>query len=136
MNDSSDWLLKFEESIKKLRSKQVRDLERPIRVAVLDTGCNLKDEFFQERGIENIEELPGNGCYDQGHWFDCLGLSNEARDDDENQHGTAIVALLLRLVIRPILHIVRVRKSSDDTDSMVDAVVRVITKHETPRLHI
>ena len=79
---------------------------RPVRVAVLDTGCDLSVHFFNGPGIRQEERLTD-------HWLDCLDESNEPVDVDRGHHGTAMVTLLLRLLPSAEIYVARVSKDSN-----------------------
>lgn len=89
-----------------------------IRVAVLDTGCDINHEYFYGPGSDHIERL-------DGHWLDCVEESDEAVDEDPGRHGTAMLTLLLRLLPPDAeIFIVRVAKNGEDLGVAQDRIAR------------
>jgi hypothetical protein len=76
---------------------------RPVRVAILDTGCDIDHAFFNGPG-----EVHSDNLYSR--WWDCLDESTEPVDNDPNRHGTALTALMLRLVPGAEVYVVRIAK--------------------------
>ncbi|KAH7133081.1 hypothetical protein B0J13DRAFT_93100 [Dactylonectria estremocensis] len=79
----------------------------PVRIAVLDTGCDINHEYFDGPGVCQDERL-------NGHWFDCVAGSDEIIDEDPGRHGTSVLALLLRLLPSADIFIARIAKHTDD----------------------
>lgn len=80
---------------------------------------------------------PGDGQAHRldGHWFDCLGESNEPIDEDLGRHGTAMVALLLRLLPHAEIYVVRVaRGMKSDAESGVEGLS--ILKESTSKVTV
>lgn len=84
---------------------------RPVRVTVIDTGCDITAPIF---------DLPGQRNRLKGHWKDWMDESLKPRDD--HGHGTEIVSLLLRILPNAEIFVARVAK---DLDSLVDAGERI-----------
>ncbi len=80
---------------------------RTVKVAVLDTGCDIEHEFFCGSGSRQDQRL-------EGHWFDCLAESDELIDEDPNRHGTAMVALILRLIPDAEIYVIRVARNANE----------------------
>lgn len=49
-----------------------------------------------------------------GHWLDCLNEAENPRDEDPNQHGTAMATLLLRLLPAAEVYVARVARDSEN----------------------
>ncbi|KAF1940517.1 subtilisin-like protein [Clathrospora elynae] len=100
---------------------------KTVNIAILDTGCNMEDDFFVGSGIGHIDDLE-----DPDRWFDCLNESTGPVDEDPKSHGAALTALLLRLVPDASIYIVRITQNSDGlliaTDNIVEATA-FATKH-------
>lgn len=77
---------------------------RPVKVAILDTGCDIDHAFFNGPGDEHRDNL-------LGRWWDCLNESEEPVDDDCDRHGTALTALMLRLAPGAEVYVVRIAKN-------------------------
>lgn len=87
----------------------------PVRIAVIDTGCNLKAPIF---------DIPGYETRLRGHWKDWLDEFNfEPRD--EHGHGTEIVSLLLRILPNAEIFVARVARSQADLDTAGGIIVKV-----------
>lgn len=91
---------------------------RAVRVAVLDTGCDLEHKFFSGPGIRQDKRL-------EGHWFDCLGESPEPVDEDPDRHGTSMVALLLRLLPNAEVYVVRVARNAEGLFTAKQSIAHV-----------
>lgn len=115
IRDSESWLNCFDFVNSSLRASLAKGT-RALRVAVLDTGCDVEHTFFSGPGDGQAHRL-------DGHWFDCLGESNEPIDEDLGRHGTAMVALLLRLLPHAEIYVVRVaRGMKSDAESGVEGL--------------
>jgi hypothetical protein len=79
---------------------------RAVKIAILDTGCDLDHIFFSGPGADQRDDL-------LDRWMDCFCASDEPIDDDKDRHGTALAALMLRLLPGAELFIVRVAKDAD-----------------------
>ncbi|KXH69684.1 hypothetical protein CSAL01_12615 [Colletotrichum salicis] len=99
---SQKWLQQFEVINRQLGPAE--DHNR-VKVAILDTGCNLNNPIFQDSKI--LHRL-------LGHWSDSFVESAQMVDEDPRQHGTLLAALLLRLLPEASIFIVRVAKYSQD----------------------
>jgi hypothetical protein len=99
---------------------------KPVKVAVLDTGCNLSAHCFNSVAVRQDERLAG-------HWFDCLDEDEEPVDDDPNQHGTAMATLLLRLLPRATaeIYVARVSRNADGLSAAKDNIAKV-RPHRSP----
>ncbi|CAN9404123.1 unnamed protein product [Alternaria alternata] len=107
--DSSSWLDKFDHCIRTLeRSVEGENQRNAIKIAILDTGCNTDDDFFSDVGMNYLDDLPGSG-----RWYDCVAEIHEPIDQDPKKHGTALTALLLRLVPKALVYVIRVAKDAE-----------------------
>ncbi len=97
----------------------VKQDTKAVKIAVLDTGCEVDHVFFSGPGSRQDERL-------QGHWFDCLGESDELVDQDPQRHGTAMVALVLRLLPNAEIYVVRVARDSKDLSIARDKIADVV----------
>lgn len=87
---------------------------------MLDTGCDINHEYFDGHGIDDIERL-------DNHWLDFVEESDEVVDEDPERHGTAMLALLLRLLPPDAeVFVVRVAKNAEDLGVAQDRIARVI----------
>ncbi|KAF6822502.1 hypothetical protein CMUS01_11058 [Colletotrichum musicola] len=109
------WLERFDsinEHLKQLAS--YGSAGATVRIAVLDTGCNLNDDYFNRRPKD--EDRVG------AHWYDCLGESSTPVVEDPDQHGTAMTALLLRLLPSASIRVVRVARNVQDLAAAKDRI--------------
>jgi hypothetical protein len=90
----------------------------PVRIAVLDTGCDIKDGYFDGPGAGQDERL-------DGHWLDCVEESYDMVDEDPDKHGTAMVTLLLRLLPHADIFVFRVAKNTDDLGMAQNRIAQV-----------
>ncbi|KAK1704937.1 hypothetical protein BDP67DRAFT_532235 [Colletotrichum lupini] len=95
------WLQQFEVVNQQLGPAE--DHNR-VKVAILDTGCNLKNPVLQDSiGLHRVLG-----------WSDSLIESAGMVDEDPGQRGTLLAAMLLRLLPEAWIFIVRVAKYSQD----------------------
>ena len=106
ITNSSSWLNKFDHASKFLIPFEEGAHSEAIKIAILDTGCDLENKFFCGPGIDFVDDL-------MVRWLDCVGGTREPVDEDPHSHGTAMAALLLRLVPRATIYIVRVARDSN-----------------------
>ncbi|KAE8441485.1 hypothetical protein EG329_004909 [Mollisiaceae sp. DMI_Dod_QoI] len=118
ITSSTLWLRKFDSVNQRLKSL-ARIGTQPVKVAVLDTGCNLSADCFNSSGIRQDERLAG-------HWFDCMNEEDEPVDDDPSQHGTAIVTLLLRLLPTAEIYVARVSRNADGLSEAKENIANAI----------
>lgn len=88
-----------------------------VRIAILDTGCNLKAMCIANLYL-SIPEL-------KKRWKDWVSGSPEPVDEDTGQHGTATAALLLRVAKHAEVYIGRVIKDTDGLSSAQGAIAEV-----------
>jgi len=62
----------------------------------------------------------------KGHWFDCLDESEEPVDEDPDSHGTAMVALLLRLLPNADIYVFRVARDAEGLSTARESIANVI----------
>ncbi|RKK64379.1 hypothetical protein BFJ69_g16745 [Fusarium oxysporum] len=118
IKNSSSWLDKFTFVNQRLEAlEQVDPL--PVRIAVLDTGCDINNDYFNGPGIGQDERL-------DGHWLDCVEGSDDMVDEDPDKHGTAMVTLLLRLLPHAEIFVFRVAKNKDDLGMAQNRIARAI----------
>lgn len=116
--DRYSWLHHFDLVDKFLRAV-LNGVPRAIRVAVLDMGCDLGHVFFSGPGSRQDDRL-------KGHWFDCLGVSDEPVDEDSKRHRTAILAILLRLLPNADRYVVRVARDAKDLSRAKERIASVV----------
>ena len=91
-----------------------RPAQDRIRVAVIDTGCDVESEFFHgKRG----RRLPQNS------WKDFVNES--VRPIDEDGHGTAMVSLVMNMAPQANIYVARVARRPLDLDESIDNVAKV-----------
>ena len=91
-----------------------RPTQDRIRVAVIDTGCDVESEFFHgKRG----RRLPRN------FWTDFVDES--VTPIDEDGHGTAMVSLVMNIAPQADVYVARVARRPQDLDESVDNVAQV-----------
>lgn len=120
ISDSHSWLRKFDfanihlwdiANGNQLGTKTSTSLEtiinsklsRPVRVAIFDTGCDIEHAFFDGPGEAHSDNM-------YSRWWDCLDESAKPVDEDPTRHGTALTALMLRLVPGSEVYAVRVAR--------------------------
>ncbi|KAH7009795.1 peptidase S8/S53 domain-containing protein [Ilyonectria destructans] len=104
--ESSSWLNRFDAANTNLATPAGSDLPRSVKIAILDTGCDIAHQFFSGPGINKADEL-------QDRWADFLDESSEPVDGDAGRHGTALTCLLLRLAPGAKIYVIRVAKDSN-----------------------
>jgi hypothetical protein len=95
------------------------------RIAILDTGCNTEDHFFNGPGIDHIDKFE-----DADLWYDCLGESNVPVDQDDDDHGTALTALLLRLAPEAMIYVIRIARNSNELSTSANNIRKVSCANE------
>lgn len=71
----------------------------PVRIAVLDTGCDLDASVFR---------VPGTKQSITDRWKDMVGTEKMPIDKDPGKHGTRIVSVLLRIAPNAEIFVARV----------------------------
>lgn len=89
-------------------------LARPIKIAVLDTGCSLNAPIFSMQGQE---------ARMKNHWKDWVDGSPQPKDT--NGHGTKIVSLLLRIAPNAEIFVARVAKDHKSLSKADEVIARV-----------
>jgi len=51
-----------------------------------------------------------DGLHGSGRWYDCVNGGSDPIDEDPTSHGTALLALLLRLVPNAKVYAIRIAK--------------------------
>ena len=59
-----------------------------------------------------------HGLHESGRWYDCVDGASEPIDEDPTRHGTALLALLLRLVPNAVVYAIRIAK---DVEHLAEA---------------
>lgn len=104
--ESLSWLKRFDTANTNLAPPASSNLPRSVKIAILDTGCDIAHKFFSGPGINKADEL-------QDRWADFLDESSEPVDGDAGRHGTALTCLLLRLAPGAKIYVIRVAKDSN-----------------------
>ena len=55
-----------------------------------------------------------DGLHGSGRWYDCVDGVSEPIDEDPKSHGTALLALLLRLVPNAVVYAIRIAKNAEN----------------------
>lgn len=116
--ESASWLNRFDAANTNLATPAGSDLPRSVKIAILDTGCDIVHQFFSGPGIDKVDEL-------QDRWADFLDESSEPVDGDAGRHGTALTCLLLRLAPGAKIYVIRVAKDSNGLLGARKAVANV-----------
>ena len=77
-----------------------------VKIAILDTGCDLDASCLLHLGRSDARL--------KNHWYDWSGNSKEPIDQDPARHGTALVALLLRVALHAEVFVGRVAKDESE----------------------
>ena len=93
-----------------------RPATTPIRVAILDTGCDMAAEYFSSFP-ENEERL-------HGHWKDWV--DNERSPVDQHGHGTALAILLMRMIRNADVFVARVARNVKELQNAEDNIAKVL----------
>lgn len=120
MTESSSWLENFVRATRHLQTLTKNAQSPAVKIAILDTGCDKNDDFFNGPGMDHLHKLE-----DTERWHDCLGESDEPVDEDPTSHGTAIAALLLRLAPEAIVYIIRIARNTDELSQSVTNIIDV-----------
>ncbi|KAK5996023.1 hypothetical protein PT974_04446 [Cladobotryum mycophilum] len=105
VTNSTAWLEKFDQTRNRLQCMARNSFLESVRIAILDTGCDINDQYFSGPGIDHVDDL-------EDRWYDCTGESAEPIDEDRGRHGTALACLLLRLASEATIYIIRVAKDA------------------------
>lgn len=128
ISNSSSWLDQFDRAIMTLNnSAEGSNACNAVKIAILDTGCNTDDDFFSDLGMGYLDNLQGSG-----RWHDCVAGVPKPIDEDPDNHGTALLALLLRLVPSAAVYVIRVAK---DVEGLAQAD-QSISKARTYALNV
>ncbi|KAH7153364.1 hypothetical protein EDB81DRAFT_791255 [Dactylonectria macrodidyma] len=118
IKSSLSWLDRF--SSVNTRLERINNVNvPPVRLAVLDTGCDIEHEYFDGPGVCQDERL-------NGHWFDFVTGSDGIIDEDPGRHGTSVLALLLRLLPSAEIFIARIAKNTDDLAIAQERIAKAI----------
>jgi hypothetical protein len=79
--------------------------------------------------------MPGAEARLVGHWHDWAGDSQEPIDEDPTSHGTALVALLLRVAIHAEIFVGRVVKDKNGLYHAEKSISEVINPSRIGALH-
>jgi hypothetical protein len=116
--DSSSWLERFEHAIKFLDSPLAQTPCEPVKVAILDTGCDISDQYFAGDGNGRVDEI-------ETYWKDYVNESTKPVDEYKLRHGTALAALALRLMPHAQVHILRVARDHDELSVSAERIADV-----------
>lgn len=95
------------------RCRRNANISKPIRVAILDTGCRTDLDFFQKP--ERLSRIKG--------WKDFAADSDAPTD--EFGHGTFMARLLLHVAPIVDVYLIRVAKNTDDLKQNEHSIARV-----------
>jgi hypothetical protein len=121
-------LKNFDRSIRQLMTFTTGTQDNGIKIAILDTGCNTDDDFFNGPGIDHIDRFDD----DPSLWYDCLGESDIPVDEDDDNHGTALTALLLRLAPGASIYVIRIARNSHELSDSADHIKDVSFASNSP----
>jgi hypothetical protein len=94
---------------------------KPVRIAILDTGYDAKNDFFTNAGKRRIV-----AWHDFVKDADCLVASvNPGEGQDSDGHGTDVLSMALRTAPFAEFCVARVFESSGDVASKADAIAKV-----------
>ena len=114
---SADWLERFDVLKKYLQNTTA--LSSPVKIAILDTGCDMESDFFTGPGVEHVDSVEAN-------WTDYVGGKVMPVDEDPGKHGTALAALLLRLIPNcASIHVARVAQNATKLTDAKENTVKV-----------
>ncbi|ETS03821.1 subtilisin-like protein [Trichoderma reesei RUT C-30] len=111
--DAKKWFKEMKELGTSL--SQPRGSRAGIRIAILDTGCNIDSAFF---GVPPIQ------CRLKG-WKDFV--SGATHWQDHHGHGTYLASLILQIASMADIYVARVASSSDDLAKASDKVAEAIS---------
>jgi hypothetical protein len=95
---------------------------KPVRIAILDTGYDAKNEFFNGARRRRIV-----AWHDFIKDADCLVAGvNPAEGQDSDGHGTDVLSIALRTAPFAEFCVARVFESSGDVASKANAIAKVI----------
>ncbi|KAF4984121.1 hypothetical protein FZEAL_614 [Fusarium zealandicum] len=119
ITSSGLWIERFHQAHAKIAGPRQTTSPRA-KVVILDTGCDMKDHYFESVGIDRVDDW-------QELWYDCLGESSEPVDEDPGRHGTAGACLLLQLAPNASVHVVRVSRDAYSLEKATQAIAQAIT---------
>lgn len=99
------------------RTCEEHPTENKVRVAILDTGCDLDANC--------IANLSDGEARLVGHWKDWAGGSANPIDDDPQRHGTSVVSLLLRVARHTEVFVGRIARDQAGLNGATDNIVKV-----------
>ncbi|PTB59236.1 hypothetical protein M431DRAFT_490843 [Trichoderma harzianum CBS 226.95] len=122
ISSSVQWLKEFDfinrDMGRLISVSRVTSKNRNIRLAILDTGCDLTAPC--------MAVLPGVPARLVGHWRDFHEGSTEPVDEDAKQHGTALTALLFRVAFNVDIYVGRVTKDQADLPNSTQNISKAI----------
>lgn len=89
---------------------------KKVKIAILDTGCDLHAGCIIVTRAEALLK---------GRWHDFVEDSKTPVDEDTGRHGTALVALLLRVAIHAEVFVARVARNKDGLQIAENSISRV-----------
>jgi hypothetical protein len=96
------------------RRRRIANITKPIRVAILDTGCNKDLAFFQD---------PGRSKWIKG-WKD-FTASGSAVETDLNGHGTFMARLLMHVAPKVDVYLIRIAERSEELQNSQHSIAKV-----------
>ncbi|KAE8447647.1 hypothetical protein EG329_010618 [Mollisiaceae sp. DMI_Dod_QoI] len=127
ISNSKHWLERIDKINKYLNNFQrSRPTARRVKIAILDTGCDLDASCLINLGCTEARLID--------HWHDWSGTSKVAIDEDPGKHGTALVALLLRVALHAEVFVGRVAKDEGELGHATEKIsqaIRYATSAET-----
>jgi hypothetical protein len=105
---AQDWFNLFDQDhIKDQLPERAKDKKNRIKIAVLDTGIDLKNPWIQQKQGRIQCWSPGQSC------------------EEMDRHGTQVAYLLLRLAPFAQLRIAKVTKSLKLQDADIETIAKV-----------
>jgi hypothetical protein len=105
------------------RVRERHPTKKVVRIASLDTGCDT--------GAACIVNLANGEARLKGHWRDWTDNSTDPIDEDPQQHGTSVAAILLRIAGNGEVFVGRVTKNQRDLNGATANIVNVRSDRST-----
>lgn len=118
---ADQWFVDLEAIVHPIINKDRKDRQKPVRVAILDTGFDSTHPEFQR--AKGLQKFKGGRGFPESLRY----------DSDRNGHGTHGTSVLMRVAPHAVLYIARI--ADDDGDIVAEdnyaAVVEVYSSHES-----
>ncbi|EFW99908.1 ankyrin unc44 [Grosmannia clavigera kw1407] len=98
----------------------------PVKIAVIDTGCSTKADYFNICPRES-KRIMGN------HWRDFAGSESSPIDEDISKHGTMVSVLLLRVAKNAEIFVARIAKTESELESAAGNIEKAIQHAQDPK---